>query len=940
MRDDKRYLVEPYWQGDSLQIAIDPFYDRTRGDFGPRDFSLGVGWNGNVTQIHIDNAPRDSALKPEDIRIASAIRKDGWLVEAAIPFQALGLESVKRGQRLGFTLVANDNDGGGRKWAEWAPGISKSKDPSAFGTLLLLGDGEFGLSLSAPASTPDTKPLVLNADVVSIGKEPRPARLSLEIDGQPILASHDIEATPGVLRVPLVFEAGSLESGMHEAKAALDGVSSDCRFEIASLRALIGETQSRLRILDERMQVLAGLIGRAREAGCDIALPDATLMTAELFLQWIPADLAREGYEAMAAREAIRLEALLEAAIAEAEDILADPAGRPAIEPPDVLKAVYRDGGWFVGERPVFFFGFNQLDRDWLPQIGRLGCNLAAEGIAIGKWLYAQGPEIDPSRLEGYAAAVEENARLGLCTDFLFSHSIPRWAVEKWPDILDAEGHFLYYDIDHPEAVNLTLRGMEAAARRLKGLPGVLSYDLWNEAGQIQMSKRGMANFREAMSKKYGSIEELNAAWGMAYASFAEIEAFGQDPSRAAACADWRRWNDGRVTNFIRLMRDAVRRGDPDAKCHVKIPNEMTLQGTIGQNGRPASSSRHGQGIDRWALANLLEIHGCDTRPTMLSEEYAFQVEYPLMSFDLQRSLAPDKPIFDSEWHAIQTVYYVNADAPAEFLNATLWFSYLHGMDANITWWWSRAGTEPKAQWFEGSLMTQPQLLNAWARNSITAQRLAPEITAFASEAPRVRFLFSKPSAILDLGYLDMQKEAYMAAHWQGAALGFASEEMLLGGFDELDLLIVAGARHVSAGVREAIAALQGKGVALLLIGADCLSLDPHGKPLDNPAMLAGTVLANPADSAAIGAAMDAAGIERPVRCLGPDGFSAKPVEFRAVRHEGKWLGYFLGLGKAPADIRIEIEGRQALASSMLSGDRLDQPVSVKPWDFDLFWIE
>ena len=243
---------------------------------------------------------------------------------------------------------------------------------------------------------------------------------------------------------------------------------------------------------------------------------------------------------------------------------------------------------------------------------------------------------------------------------------------------------------------------------------------------------------------------------------------------------DWVRWNDRRFGSYIAEMHAAVRRGHSDALTTVKFSNEAAIVGTKNHAYREQRTSRHNMGVDRWAMAQLLDIQGCDTRPTLLSPDYAFAWRYPGMAYDLQRSIAPQKPIDDSEWHGVQTVYHTDVDQPPEFLNASLWFSYLHGVDMNLTWWWCRAGTEPRAQWFEGGLLTQPQLLDAWARNSIEVQRFAPEIVAFQDAPMRVRLLFSKPSAVLDLQYLDTQRDAYEALSWFGIPVGFATEEMLL----------------------------------------------------------------------------------------------------------------------------------------------------------------
>ncbi|MNO01013.1 hypothetical protein D3C81_2210460 [compost metagenome] len=59
----------------------------------------------------------------------------------AIPWSALLLAGMTPapGSDFGFSLLMNDDDGSGRRgWMEYMSGIGSSKDPDAFGDLLLV----------------------------------------------------------------------------------------------------------------------------------------------------------------------------------------------------------------------------------------------------------------------------------------------------------------------------------------------------------------------------------------------------------------------------------------------------------------------------------------------------------------------------------------------------------------------------------------------------------------------------------------------------------------------------------------------------------------------------------------------------------------------------------------------------------------------------------
>ncbi len=944
VRDDVRRTVKPYWNGDSIQLALDTQFGRSARGYGPGDYAIGIRLRSRQAEAVVERQPEGAKLAATDMQVGTSSRQGGYTAEIAIPWAKLGVDAVAHGRRMGFCIIVNDNDGRGRKWAEWTPGIAKGKTPAQYGTLLFITRKAPAVSLSLVTAEPsDLRPVAFRADVVSLAPSPVDTTLTFVVDDgrEGMTDARRLTILAGLTSVPLAYAAGSVPAGDHTAAATLAGSVSRVRFNVLPMRAVLDETRERLDRIRDKARALAGLIKEGRADALDVALQDATLVTAEHFLRWIPADAARDGHERLALREATRLEPLLDRAIVEAKDVLAAPGAHPAAAPPNVMQAVLRGANWFVGERPVFLIGFNGFDKRCLADLPRLGCNFDTSGGGAAAYILNRGPEPEAEAIQRLSVdPVRAAAKLGIRSNIHFGHRLPRWAEEKHLDITAAEGHFMFYDMDHPEARRLTCTTMEAIARALRGLPGVACYDLWNEAAYHRMSKRGLAKFRAAMRGQYGDIARLNASWGTAFTHFDRLRPFTRDPDRPAAYMDWVRWNNSRFSDYVAEMRAAVRRGDPNALTTVKFSNEAVIVGSLNHAYRRQQTSRHNLGVDRWAMAQLLEIQGCDTRPTLLSPDYAFAWRYPGMAYDLQRSMAPDKPIDDSEWHAVQTVYFENEDQPAEFVNASLWFSYLHGMDMNLTWWWSRTGTAPKAQWFTGSLLTQPQLLEAWARNSITVQRHAPEIAAFQDVPPRVRLLFSKPSAILDLSYLDMQRDAYETLHWFGVPVGFVTEEMLLAGFRDLDVLVIPAARHASAGVRGAVAKLATSGVPVWTAGDHCLSLTPHGRPIENPVPLPVESWPSARDLPSAERLLRAAGIAPAVRCIGADGLSSKPVELRTVECQGRLLGYWIGLGKEPCRVTFLRGERPARWTSILTGRRGQGRLTVQPYDFDLVAFE
>jgi len=122
------------FRGDSVQIAIDPACDATKG-YNEDDFEIGVALTdeGVQTWVWVDRLGRDWT------RLAAAVRRaDGHTCyEIAVPLSVLQVKGqVPR--RIGFDVLVNDADGAGRLgWIDWTPGIGEEKSPALYPTLLL-----------------------------------------------------------------------------------------------------------------------------------------------------------------------------------------------------------------------------------------------------------------------------------------------------------------------------------------------------------------------------------------------------------------------------------------------------------------------------------------------------------------------------------------------------------------------------------------------------------------------------------------------------------------------------------------------------------------------------------------------------------------------------------------------------------------------------------
>lgn len=142
-------VITEMWKDDSVQIALAP----GQPDQLVRAFLPGLQ--------ETDMMELDVALRPQgpDVyrhatlnkhlapmgavdrnQVRRAVRHGAGVTtyELQIPIDQIGLKPLQTGQVLRVSLLANANDGQGRRTTEWFGGIKEAKDPNLFGHLILV----------------------------------------------------------------------------------------------------------------------------------------------------------------------------------------------------------------------------------------------------------------------------------------------------------------------------------------------------------------------------------------------------------------------------------------------------------------------------------------------------------------------------------------------------------------------------------------------------------------------------------------------------------------------------------------------------------------------------------------------------------------------------------------------------------------------------------
>ena len=132
---DQTHTGTLIWEGDSFQLGIDASNAKKPIESGDGQYLYGLAKTSKGEEAWSWPAGKNGKSAPAekiDFRFSNP-EKDIYVYEAAIPKRILEPLTMKAGENFGFTVLLNDNDGGGRRgWLEWTPGIGTGYDPSFY----------------------------------------------------------------------------------------------------------------------------------------------------------------------------------------------------------------------------------------------------------------------------------------------------------------------------------------------------------------------------------------------------------------------------------------------------------------------------------------------------------------------------------------------------------------------------------------------------------------------------------------------------------------------------------------------------------------------------------------------------------------------------------------------------------------------------------------
>jgi hypothetical protein len=554
------------------------------------------------------------------------------------------------------------------------------------------------------------------------------------------------------------------------------------------------------------------------------------------------------------------------ALLAQAEQRLQ--ADGPWPEPPerDWQQMALQDGYFRIDGRPVFPGGFNMVTKDlvdldkhpdwngkakkrtdrFLKKMRRLGVGVVGYGLSLPA-LVGEGGQIRTDRIQQHVEAIKRYQRLGLKVNILFHWGGDEQILENlWPGITRASGNGVGVDIDHPGTRTLIEKVTARLMPALKDIPAIVSMDMANEPffSFERWSKHSLRRYHRWLKKRHDTIDKLNAAWQTDYARFEAIPQPKNHPREQISPGRWYdriSFHNHRTTAFFGFFQKHIRKYIPDMAIHLKAQDNSSL-------GPQPFSVTHG--ISRQQLTPLISLHGLDTRPLPVTEPrmaaanydpspYAFHWLGQSFLYDYLTSLPPRRPIVDFEYHAFSINAIRLPQIDPRHARASLWLAHLHGMIANMAWYWHRRhGPDPFPAryfkwWFYASLSTQPRVAAQYFHTMLALNTFSREVEALATEPDRaIRLLVSKPSYIQNQAHINALHRAYEGVCFHGRRVGFVTEQMLAeeGVPDDCRVLIIPSAAYVREGTLQTLKKAQANGVELLRFGDRQPKYDPYGQ--------------------------------------------------------------------------------------------------------------
>lgn len=456
-------------------------------------------------------------------------------------------------------------------------------------------------------------------------------------------------------------------------------------------------------------------------------------------------------------------------------------------------------------------FGMIQREMEKMPPLGN---HILQMELGPNAFLPTE-QTVNTNAIAPFRAAAARGAKENVQICLLLSpHYFPEWAFQKWPDLKGCGGGFFKYCVHDARAQGVIEKSLRTVIPLIRGNPALHSVCLSNEPEQGFYGPNCAlrAQWPGWLQTRYGTVARMNAAWGTAYAAFADVPmpASWREAKPSHETLAFIRFSREAFARFHKRMADVVHEIAPEIPVHAKI---MIFAGVHG--GATYFS------VDPEDFGALSDYNGNDCIDYPTPEDVRgwahnwWQME---SGYDFQRSVA-DKPIFNTENHIIEDRR--KSYVPGDHVYIVLWQNAVHGQAATTLWAWERAYDAGKSD-FNGLFLERPECLAAWGRCALDLNRLADELSPIRNQASTILLHWSLASQALSGVRGGNFLRVYRAASFLGQPLGVATERMLAAygrtgvrqrPLDSARVLLLPDFAHIPSDVQAGIDRLARAGV-------------------------------------------------------------------------------------------------------------------------------
>ena len=508
----------------------------------------------------------------------------------------------------------------------------------------------------------------------------------------------------------------------------------------------------------------------------------------------------------------------------------------------------------------------------------------------------------------------------------LCAHYIPSFILQRDPTMTQTIAYYMPYVLDHPTIRKVIDMWMQLVAEVVNDYDSVHTLLLANEPGYYTNGSYDggteyyIPHWQKYLKGLYGTVENLNEAYGSNYQSFEEV-IMPLDVEHTPLWNDYRKFNDMMLADYLKWLYDSMKGYCPDLAMHYKTMDYFFH----------SYQKIYTNGGNHELIAQFSDLNGCD------AFSYYSVSTAPLTMkmgwYDYQTSVR-DIPVWDTESHIMQDRKPVEYDDLTPYYSsADVWNGAIHGRNGQVIWLWDlRNGSMAWgwANYANSNMVHRPETAVEHAKTALDLNRLSKEIVALQEVSPKVGMMYSRT----EVGYNDYHvakcQLAYEGIIFSGQKVGFVADTNYES-MSKYDLLVIPEVTHISAEGLTAIKNYIENGGEVILMGDGCLAKDDYDKP-SNPETL-NYIYAHAESDKAISQKIQEMGLSEVVLAETETGEIPARIEWSCVEYDGKMLVNIMSY-QTTAEVTVNImhNGKEVKSFKELrSNETMTEEITLKP---------